>query len=544
MEIKRVATLYRVSTKGQLDGDDIPTQRKLCLDFIEKQEDWEFVKEYVEKGVSGYKVSATDRDIIQKAKIDAENGLFDVLLVYMFDRLGRRDDETPFVLEWFVNQGVEMWSVKEGQQKIEDHTDKLVNYLRFWQSSGESRKTSIRVNDKHAEMVKDGVYRGGTVPYGYKTLNSGVLNKKGKDLLKVVIDEEKAMIVRMMYDLVLEEGYGQNRIAGLLNTKGYPSKTGKKWTSAAVNNVLRNPMYKGYMTYNRGKKNEVTSNEKLEDLVIVDEEIWIKVQKIREARSPENVKNKDEKNVITTTKGPLLLVGLINCGHCGYPLTTTYNKKTYVRKDGTKRVTREAKYRCSGKAQMKAECDGQTIYASKKIEGIVLDELFEYLQQLNKINLTKEIQKLKKQNTNNEVVALRKLEKELETATTQLLKLNEEVIKSVMGESDFKPAILNNLIEKKELELKELKELLEEAKQELESKKVELFELEDLQKYIPVWRDVFEKATTEKKKMMLATVIERILVKKEEVEITFKINMNQFVKNGAVKATKEDSQLS
>lgn len=29
MEKKRVATLYRVSTKGQLDGDDIPTQRNL-----------------------------------------------------------------------------------------------------------------------------------------------------------------------------------------------------------------------------------------------------------------------------------------------------------------------------------------------------------------------------------------------------------------------------------------------------------------------------------------------------------------------------------
>lgn len=544
MEMKRVATLYRVSTKGQLDGDDIPTQRNLCMDFINKQNDWEFVKEYIEKGVSGYKVTASNRDIIQKARADAENGLFDVLLVYMFDRLGRRDDETPFVLEWFVSQGIEMWSVKEGQQKIEDHTDKLINYIRFWQSSGESRKTSIRVNDKHAEMVKDGVYRGGTVPYGYKTVNSGVLNKKGKDLLKVVIDEEKAEIVKMMYDLVLEEGYGQNRIAGLLNTKGYPSKTGKKWSSAAVNTILRNPMYKGYMTYNRGKENEVTSTEKLVDLVIIDEEKWNKVQNIREMRSPENVKKKDDKIVITTTKGTLLLVGLIKCGHCGYPLTTTYNKKTYVRKDGTKRVTSQAKYRCSGKAQMKTDCDGQTIYASKKIEGIVLDELFDYLQQLNKIDLTKEIKKLKKQNTDNEVKTLRKLEKELETANTQLLKLNEEVIKSVMGESAFKPEILNNLVEKKEVEISELKQLLEEAKQELDSKKIELHEVEELKKHIPIWREVFENASTEKKKMMIATVIEKVVVYKDNVEITFKININQFVENGVVKQAQVDSQLS
>ncbi|UGB29946.1 recombinase family protein [Metabacillus sp. B2-18] len=514
------------------------------MDFINKRDDWEFVKEYVEKGVSGYKVTASNRDIIQKARADAENGLFDVLLVYMFDRLGRRDDETPFVLEWFVSQGIEMWSVKEGQQKIEDHTDKLINYIRFWQSSGESRKTSIRVNDKHAEMVKAGVYRGGTVPYGYKTVNSGVLNKKGKDLLKVVIDEEKAEIVKMIYDLVLEEGYGQNRIAGLLNTKGYPSKTDKKWSSASVNTVLRNPMYKGYMTYNKGKENEVTSKEQLVDLVIIDEEKWNKAQKIREMRSPENVKKNDGESVIKTTKGILMLVGIIKCGHCGYPLTTTYNKKTYVRKDGTKRVTSQAKYRCSGKAQMKTDCDGQTIYASKKIEGIVLEELFDYLQQLNQIDLTKQIQKLKKQNTNNEVKTLRKLERELDAANLQLTKLNEEVIKSIMGQSHYSPERLNNIIESKEKEVKELNKLVEEAQQELDSKKIELHEVEELKKHIPIWREVFENASSEKKKMMLSTVIERVVVYKDNVEITFKININQFVKNGVVKKAQLDSQLS
>ncbi|WP_412729487.1 zinc ribbon domain-containing protein [Geobacillus stearothermophilus] len=66
-------------------------------------------------------------------------------------------------------------------------------------------------------------------------------------------------------------------------------------------------------------------------------------------------------------------MGLVRCGHCGNPLCTTYNKKKYVRKDGTEYVKREAKYRCSGKAQKKVDCDGQTLYSPKKIEGVVLD---------------------------------------------------------------------------------------------------------------------------------------------------------------------------
>ena len=37
----------------------------------------------------------------------------------MFDRLGRRDDETPFVVQWFVQQGIEVWSTKEGKQRFD-----------------------------------------------------------------------------------------------------------------------------------------------------------------------------------------------------------------------------------------------------------------------------------------------------------------------------------------------------------------------------------------------------------------------------------------
>ena len=47
----------------------------------------------------------------------ALKGEFNILLVFMFDRLGRRDDETPFVVEWFVKQGIEVWSAMEGDRK-------------------------------------------------------------------------------------------------------------------------------------------------------------------------------------------------------------------------------------------------------------------------------------------------------------------------------------------------------------------------------------------------------------------------------------------
>ena len=66
----------------------------------------------------------------------------------MFDRIGRRDNETPFVVQWFVENGIEVWSTKEGEQRFDSHVDKLLNYIRFWQASGESEKTSMRIRTK------------------------------------------------------------------------------------------------------------------------------------------------------------------------------------------------------------------------------------------------------------------------------------------------------------------------------------------------------------------------------------------------------------
>ena len=82
--MKRVMCLYRVSTKSQVDKqDDIPMQRRECLDFIERKDDWVFVGERMEKGVSGYKVSAANRDAIIEIREMAEKKQFDILLVFI-----------------------------------------------------------------------------------------------------------------------------------------------------------------------------------------------------------------------------------------------------------------------------------------------------------------------------------------------------------------------------------------------------------------------------------------------------------------------------
>ena len=91
---KRVYCLYRVSTKGQVEKDDIPMQKQRCHEFA-AEKDWVIVKEFSEKGISGFKVSAKDRDAIQEIQRDAASKQFDILLVFMFDRLAAKKMRLP-----------------------------------------------------------------------------------------------------------------------------------------------------------------------------------------------------------------------------------------------------------------------------------------------------------------------------------------------------------------------------------------------------------------------------------------------------------------
>ena len=114
--MKIAYTLYRVSTSGQVIKDDIPMQKEACHQYAEEK-GWHIEKEFYEKGVSGFKVSADDRDQIQDLLRAAKNKEFDVLLIYKLDRLGRIEHETPLVLQAFINLGVDVLPQTAGRYR-------------------------------------------------------------------------------------------------------------------------------------------------------------------------------------------------------------------------------------------------------------------------------------------------------------------------------------------------------------------------------------------------------------------------------------------
>lgn len=533
MDKKRVACLYRVSTKKQLDKDDIPMQKIECYNFIAQHPDWELSKEYLEKGVSGFKKNASDRDVLQKLKRDAQNGLFDILLVFMFDRLGRIENESPFVLEWFTKQGIEVWSVKEGEQKFEQHVDKLINYIRFWQSSGESEKTSIRVDAKHVQMAEEGLFHGGRVPYGYTTQESGRKNKKGKVLLEMVISEPEAEIVKKIFSLAHDKMFGSCRIASELNRQGIKPHFGSLWRAHTIRRILANPVYKGYPAYRKtsrkgcegklrhvDKEEWVLPKEVISSLVIINENTWNEVNDVIEAR-----KEKKDHN----SYSPLLLTGIVYCGHCGSKLYTYYGQKTYTKKDGNVTKSVSCKYRCSGKS-LDLDCSGQTTYSSKKIESCVLDQISQYLktysEDIKNTNFNDDTRGKQLKNQHRKLCAeMRKLEENKAA-------LSKEIAACLLGNSRFTEEMLVLSINQNKEDIEKKQKEIDRVQVEIENAREVSDNSDQILDIVQNWDKWMETLDAEQKKVLIRLIVDRIDVFVDHVDIYFKDAIQNFAMSG------------
>ena len=520
--MKKVICLYRVSTVGQVDHDDIPMQRLACREYAKAHPDWEIIDEISEKGVSGYKVSTNARDAIVEIKRRAALHEFDVLLVFMFDRLGRREDETPFVVQWFVQQGIEVWSTREGEQRFDTHVDKLLNYIRFWQASGESEKTAIRVRTRHSQMVQEGQWRGGLVAYGYRLEFQGRLNKKNQPVRDLVIDEDEAEVIREIYRLINSEGYGTNRVASYLNQKGVKTKRGTTlWRGTSIRAIIGNPIYKGILRFGEER------SEAFEHLRIVSDEDFDRCLEIVKGRAPE----RKEEQVRAIPQGSRnLLTGLIFCGHCGNRLSYAHNTTHRKLADGTEKVYDRNLYRCYRKISSPMSCEGPSGYELQPINEAVETAVRDFLNRVSTVPKEQLLAMANKRESNMAETAYRKAVKEFEAAQRQVSALEAEAVKALTGESQLDLSVVNSMLLKHKAKMDEASKVMEESKARIEaedrvqkSNKIRVDEMIS-------WAERFDGASAEAKHMIMAALIDRIEVRKDyEIEIHFRMTAEQFL---------------
>ncbi len=522
---ERVYCLYRVSTAKQVDHDeqnqaDIPMQRKACHEFADRM-GWTIVHEEQEDGVSGYKVSAAQRDKIQLIREHAEQGKFDILLVFMFDRLGRKADETPFVVEWFVKKGVRVWSVNEGEQRFESHTDRLTNYIRFWQADGESQKTSIRTRTALGQMVQEGRFRSGTAPYGYCLEKSGIINKRKHEVYKLVIDEEEAEVVRMMFNLCVSAGYGRWRLAMFLNDKGIKTRKGTNWHDASVGAILHNVIYKGVL------RSGTTFSEPFEKLQIVDPSTFDLAQRLMTERVNEK---KNERTVPLNTAGQSLLSGNVFCGHCGGRLVLTTNGKVVRLANGEKKGVKRIRYICYNKTRRRLDCDGQTGYTMHILDDAVVQILHQIFDRMNSASDSMILGSTEDRRMAELRAEVKRAKAENSKATTEYESMKAEMVKVVLGTSDMPKDVLSEVVNECRDKVIATSERLTSLTAELERGNARVTEMKSELSRIRTWSEIFDGSDMEVKKMIANYIIKRVNVfKGYKLDIELNLNVQQFL---------------
>ncbi|MPM05903.1 hypothetical protein SDC9_52198 [bioreactor metagenome] len=521
---ERVYCLYRVSTTKQVDRDDhnqadIPMQRKSCREFSDKM-GWTIVREEQENGVSGFKVSAADRDKIQLIREHALQGKFDILLVFMFDRIGRKAEETPFVVEWFVKNGIKVWSVNEGEQRFDSHTDRLTNYIRFWQADGESQKTSIRTKTALGQMVQEGRFRGGVAPYGYRLEKSGVLNKHKHEVNRLVIDDEEAKVVRMMFNLCVASGFGKWRIATFFTEKGIKNREGQNWHDATIGHILHNVMYKGVL------KSGETYSEPFRELQIIDPATFVRAQEVMAQRTNGN---QDTRTLPLNTTGQTLLSGNIFCGHCGGRLVVTSNSLMRPNKDGVKKYKR-VRYICYNRSRRRAECDGQLGYTSHILDGMIIEILHKVFDSLTAADENVILGGAELRQRAELEAAIKRLKADNTKAYAEYEALKAEVVKAVQGKSKMPVDILSELVDEKRDKVAETSEELTAIMSELDEAEEKTKALKGDLAQIRTWSEIFDDSDLDTRKMITSYMIKRINVYEGyRLDIEMNMNVQQFL---------------
>ena len=164
----------------------------------EKQRHTHF-KTYIDRAMTGTNDNRPDfRQMIE----DSKKHDFNVVLVYKFDRFSRNKYETTKHKKTLKDNGVKVVSATE---YIPDSPEAIIlesmieGYAEYY-----SAELSQKVKRGMNETRQKGNFTGGTIIYGYKVENH-----------KVVIDEEKAEVVRFIYDQYTQGVYVKDIIKTL-----------------------------------------------------------------------------------------------------------------------------------------------------------------------------------------------------------------------------------------------------------------------------------------------------------------------------------------
>jgi len=368
----KVAVYTRVSTDEQARmGTSLEVQREFLEAYV-KREGWKIYhpeknKIYEDDGYSG---ENRDRPALKRLIIDARLKRFDLVLVYKIDRFARNNRLLLNLVEELDGLKVGFRSSTESFDSV-SASGKMALSMLGTVAQFERDRIIERVFPGMVKGVQRGNWQGSRYsPYGYSY-------NKEKKLLEVVPNEVK--VVKAIYTMYLS-GQSTSQIAGYLYDKNYKTRSGGKFHSKLVRDILHNQMYLGKIVWNKysyDKKQKTLKGYKAikndSSKIIISEG---RHKAIISQKDFDAVHKKLEKNRkgMGSRKGckEYPLTGIVKCSKCEH----NYYGALHVASRVNGQINQKRRYyRCSGRATHNVKCDNTFIRADF-LEG----EIYKILQ--------------------------------------------------------------------------------------------------------------------------------------------------------------------
>lgn len=290
----RVTYYARVSTDKDEQLHSLSAQIQYYSEFIRKNPNWTFAEGYIDEGISG--TSVGKRESFLQMIQDARAGKFDFIVTKEISRFSRSTLDSITYTQELLSCGVGVLFQSDNINTLLPDAELRLTIMSSI-AQDEVRKISERVRFGFKRAVEKGVVLGNNRIWGYE-----------KDNGKLVINEEEAQIIRLIFDLYANQLMGIRRIANHLTDHGYTNMKGNDFSYSSITGILRNPKYKGYYCggktvkydYKIKDRKELPEEEWVmyrdEESVppIVSEELWEKANRILRQRS--NAQRSEDKN--------------------------------------------------------------------------------------------------------------------------------------------------------------------------------------------------------------------------------------------------------
>ena len=231
---KRVAAYARVSTNSDEQYTSYEAQVTYYQKYIQDRPDWEYTKVYADEGITG--TNTKKRVGFNEMIKDALNGKINLIITKSISRFARNTLDTISYVRKLKDNGIEVFFEKENLWTLDPKSELILTIMA---SIAQEESRSISQNVTWGKRVG---FQEGKVSFAYKNFMG---YKKEDD--KIVVDEDQAVIVELIYRMFLVEGKTASGIAKYLKSKHIKTPTGRSanWTTNTVTSILTNEKYKG-----------------------------------------------------------------------------------------------------------------------------------------------------------------------------------------------------------------------------------------------------------------------------------------------------------